>query len=185
MTATLASVDHGVQSKRLSCLFETALGWMALEFDEQRLYRLLFGHKSLAQLLTAARQQKLELGEPNDALPTWISGLKTRLESFADGELQAFDEVPVAGDHLTPFASRVVEECRQLEWGQVVTYAQLAERAGRPGAARAVGNVMANNRLPIVVPCHRVVGSGGGLGGYSAPGGLTTKQRLLKAEGAL
>ncbi len=72
--------------------------------------------------------------------------------------------------------------CRRIPWGQTRSYAQLAAVAGRPGAARAVGSVMAKNRVPLVVPCHRVIASSGQLGGYSAPQGLSLKRRLLAME---
>ena len=86
-------------------------------------------------------------------------------------------------DHLAPFARRVVELCRRIPYGQTLTYGELAAQAGSPRAARAVGNVMRTNRCPLVVPCHRVVPSGSGLGGYSAPGGVRAKLRLLELEG--
>jgi methylated-DNA-[protein]-cysteine S-methyltransferase len=66
----------------------------------------------------------------------------------------------------------------------MLTYGQLARRVGSPAAARAVGSTMARNRLPLVIPCHRVVGSGGQLRGFSAPGGVAVKQRLLQMEAA-
>jgi methylated-DNA-[protein]-cysteine S-methyltransferase len=69
--------------------------------------------------------------------------------------------------------------------GETVTYAELGRRAGHPRAARAVGGAVARNPLPIVVPCHRVVAAGGGAGGFSAPGGVATKARLLAAEGVM
>lgn len=185
MPATVINTASQSQATRASHVFETDLGWMAVRYEHTRLCRLLFGRNSLAELLEAAWQEKVELEEPADAPPDWITELQERLERFARGEPQEFSDLEIAVDHCTPFAQAVLSECRQLGWGQVVTYAQLAERVGRPAAARAVGNVMANNRLPIIVPCHRVIGAGGGLGGYSAPGGLATKQRLLNAEGAL
>jgi methylated-DNA-[protein]-cysteine S-methyltransferase len=84
---------------------------------------------------------------------------------------------------LTDFQRRVSLACRQIAWGNTCTYGELATRIGSPRAARAVGSVMARNRLPIVIPCHRVLGTAGRLGGYSAPGGLDTKRRLLQLEG--
>ena len=84
---------------------------------------------------------------------------------------------------VTPFERRVMEAVRAIPRGQVRTYAQVASALGRPGAARAVGQVMARNPLPLFVPCHRVVPAGGGPGSYSA-GGPTVKARLLSAEGA-
>ncbi len=81
------------------------------------------------------------------------------------------------------FFADVWEAARGIPYGGVTTYGELAALAGRPGAARAVGSAMAANPLPIVVPCHRVVASGGKLGGYS--GGIEWKMRLLALEGAL
>jgi len=78
-----------------------------------------------------------------------------------------FDRVVVDDAHLTPFARRVTAACRRIPWGEVRTYGQLAAVCGSPDAARAVGRVMAANRYPLIVPCHRVLAAGGRLGGYS------------------
>jgi methylated-DNA-[protein]-cysteine S-methyltransferase len=105
-----------------------------------------------------------------------------RLVRYAAGEPVDFSDVPVSLDHLSAFQRRVVKACRAIPCGDRRTYGQLAAAAGSPGAARAVGQVMAGNRMPLVVPCHRVVASGGGLGGFSAPQGLAMKRRLLALE---
>jgi methylated-DNA-[protein]-cysteine S-methyltransferase len=84
------------------------------------------------------------------------------------------------------FGERVRGVVAAVRPGEVVTYGEVAEEAGSPGAARAVGNVMACNRVPIVIPCHRVVASGGKWGGFSAPQGVDLKRRMLDVEaGAL
>jgi methylated-DNA-[protein]-cysteine S-methyltransferase len=88
-------------------------------------------------------------------------------------------------DGHTAFQRRVIRCCRQIPWGATRSYAELAARAGSPRAARAVGAVMAANRFPLIVPCHRVIGARGSLGGYSAPTGLVMKSRLLAREGSL
>ena len=108
-----------------------------------------------------------------------------RLQQYAEGEPVVFDDVTVSLEHLSSFQRRVVKACRAIPAGQRRTYGQLAAAAGSPGAARAVGQVMAGNRVPLVVPCHRVVASGGGLGGFSAPQGLAMKRRLLTLESTL
>jgi methylated-DNA-[protein]-cysteine S-methyltransferase len=105
-----------------------------------------------------------------------------RLCRYLDGEPVAFDDVPVSLDHLSTFQRRVVACCRAIPYGGTRTYGELAAAAGSPGAARAVGQVMACNRLPLVVPCHRVLAAGGKLGGFSAPQGLALKRRLLALE---
>jgi len=83
----------------------------------------------------------------------------------------------------TPFQEAVLEACRRIPYGKTASYADLARAAGNPGAARAVGGTMANNPLPLVIPCHRVVRSDGSMGGFSSPQGVKEKQRLLALEG--
>lgn len=83
----------------------------------------------------------------------------------------------------TDFQKSVYKEMVKIKPGQVLTYRQLAEKIGKPKAYRAVASACARNKLPIVIPCHRVVGSNGGLGGYSGGGGIKTKQYLLDLEG--
>jgi len=102
------------------------------------------------------------------------------LAEYAAGRRRIFT-VPVGLGGLTPFRRAVSQALRQVPYGHTVTYGALAGRVGRPGGARAVGQVMAHNPVPILVPCHRVVAAGG-LGGFS--GGAALKRRLLALEGA-
>ncbi len=88
-------------------------------------------------------------------------------------------------DRVGPFERRIYEIARAIPPSQTLTYGEIAARAGEPHAAQAVGKAMGRNPWPIVVPCHRVVGSNGRLGGFSAPGGTRTKLRILEIEGAL
>ncbi len=83
-----------------------------------------------------------------------------------------------------PFERRVLEQLREIPRGEVRTYRDVAEAIGYPGAVRAVGNACARNPIPLLIPCHRVIRSDGGLGGYSLRGGLALKRRLLEQEGA-
>lgn len=101
-------------------------------------------------------------------------------EYFA-GRRRGFD-LAIDDRQLSRFAREVLAVLRRVPFGATVTYAELAARIGNPRAARAVGRVMANNPWPLVVPCHRVLASGGGLGGYSGGCGLPTKQWLLDFE---
>ena len=84
---------------------------------------------------------------------------------------------------MTPFQKKVTDFLKKIPKGKVATYQALANMAGYPGAARAVGTVMAKNEHPVVVPCHRVIKSDGMLGNYTAPGGTKWKRELLEAEG--
>jgi methylated-DNA-[protein]-cysteine S-methyltransferase len=103
------------------------------------------------------------------------------LELYLDGGLKHFRSNPVAllG---TPFQVLVWEELMQIPYGQVISYNELANRIGRPNSARAVGNAVGANPIPIIVPCHRVVSSRG-LGGYSS--GIEIKKTLLRLEGSI
>ncbi len=91
-------------------------------------------------------------------------------------------ELDVALDKLPPFYRRVLDACRRVEYGRVVTYGELAAAAGSPRAFRAVGGALRSNPCAIVIPCHRVVACDG-IGGFSAPGGVRTKRALLRLEG--
>jgi O-6-methylguanine DNA methyltransferase len=84
---------------------------------------------------------------------------------------------------VTPFRREVLLECARIPRGQVATYADLERRVGRPRAFRAVGNTMRTNPIPVVIPCHRVVGTNGSLTGFG--GGLDMKRRLLQLEGVV
>ncbi|MCR4412656.1 MAG: methylated-DNA--[protein]-cysteine S-methyltransferase [Thermoguttaceae bacterium] len=139
---------------------------------------LTFGHRSPR---AAARAIVARL--PGDIREeAWNADLVARLQAYAEGSPEDFRDIAIDPGPQTPFRARVIARCRDIPWGTTVTYGDLAARAGSPRAARAVGNCMAANRIPLIVPCHRVVGAGGGLGGFSAPGRLSTKRRLLALE---
>ena len=165
---------------------QTQIGWIAAAWRNSSgnlysLCRITIGHPSPADALLYLRAS-VDCAVA-DALEFEQELLLDRLARHADGELDSFEDVAVDLDHLALFAKKVVKRCRKVPAGQTMTYAQLAAACGSPKAARAVGNVMASNRYPLVVPCHRVVGSGGGLGGFSAPQGTQLKRQLLKREG--
>ena len=91
-------------------------------------------------------------------------------------------DIPVILDGLSGFARGVLTACRDARFSETISYGGLAERVGRPGAGRAVGAVMANNPLPLIIPCHRVIYSNGGIGGFGAIGGIKLKKRMLELE---
>ncbi len=165
-------------------VFQTELGWIALTWNGELLTRLAFGHPSAASAIASLEADHGFATNTPSSVPTWIRKLATRLQSYAAGHEEKFDDVPLDLTHLSAFQNRVVRSCRKIGRGNVRTYGELATTAGSPGAARAVGNVMAQNRYPIIVPCHRVVGSGGCLGGFSARDGISMKRRMLDMEGA-
>jgi methylated-DNA-[protein]-cysteine S-methyltransferase len=111
-----------------------------------------------------------------------VDPVHRQLDEYFAGSRSAFElEVDLRG--AAPFAQQVLGELALVPYGQTTTYGTLAARVGAPRAARAVGMVMNRNPIPIVLPCHRVVGANGSLTGYA--GGLDLKERLLRLEGAL
>jgi methylated-DNA-[protein]-cysteine S-methyltransferase len=159
-------------------VFATHIGWVALMMRDKVLQRLSFGHRGADSAAAA-------LGLDDDCiLPPQGAGaeLAERLTRYAAGEWDEFLDVEVEITHLSWFAARVVQAVRQIPFGQTCSYGELAARVGRPRAARAVGGVMAKNRTPLVVPCHRVLGGGGAIGGFSAVDGVRMKRRLLDLE---
>ena len=110
-----------------------------------------------------------------------VDSARRELDEYFEGDRRAFDlSLDLRG--LTPFTRTVLDELARVPYGETTTYGALAARIGQPRAARAVGTVMNRNRIPIVLPCHRVVGASGDLTGYA--GGLDVKQTLLELEGA-
>jgi len=104
-----------------------------------------------------------------------------QLEQYFAGQRRCF-HLPIDLSGLPPFTRRVLETLQAVPFGASITYGELAVRAGTPRAARAVGQAMAANPLPIIIPCHRVLAVGGRLGGYSGGGGVNTKTWLLRFE---
>jgi methylated-DNA-[protein]-cysteine S-methyltransferase len=158
--------------------FATQLGWMALVARKNNLLQLVFGYPSKKSALAALDRQYLAQAEPNDE----DSPLVNRLRAYAEGKADDFSDLSVEIGEMTVFRQKVLKLCRRIPFGKTMTYGELAAKAGSPRAARAVGSCMAHNRIPLVIPCHRVVPSSGRLGNYSAPGGTKTKQRLLDME---
>lgn len=163
-------------------VFETQMGWLAIAGKDGVLTSVKIGHSSEDLALRAFVVEE-GLSDAHIEIEDWSRDLREELTRFADGEPICFDHVELTWPKpLTRFRKRVISETRRISWGNTLTYGEVARRAGSSGAARAVGTAMSSNRFPFVVPCHRVVGSGGGLGGFTAPGGVGLKERLLMME---
>lgn len=160
-------------------IFETQLKWMAVVWDDQaRVNRLSFYNDSSKKALAAVR----EFLATETAVHAGSSIVARKLIKYAQGRETTFSEIELA-PCSTEFQQQVRTACREVGYGQITTYGELAERAKSPKAARAVGLCMRNNPVPIIVPCHRVVGSTGRLIGFSAGPGVLLKQQMLKLEG--
>jgi methylated-DNA-[protein]-cysteine S-methyltransferase len=117
------------------------------------------------------------------SFPRWFKPLEENLKAYFAGTCDdSFAKIPVDLSPSNPFTRTVLNACRKITYGQTVTYTELAKMAGRPKAVRAVATAVAKNPLPLIIPCHRVICANGGLGGFSAPGGIKYKKRLLDLE---
>jgi methylated-DNA-[protein]-cysteine S-methyltransferase len=173
-----------MRTRTRKMVFPTSLGWISLVADGRFVSRLSFGHPTPQQALAdACGGTLLDDGDLDDERSEW-TWLIERLQRYAAGNTDDFLDVELQPTDQTPFQQRVVELCRRIPFGSSLTYGELAEQAGYPRAARAVGNCMRTNPVPLIVPCHRVVGAGGSMRGYSAGEGIRMKLRLLEMEAA-
>jgi methylated-DNA-[protein]-cysteine S-methyltransferase len=134
------------------------------------------------KFISAAEVRKLQKSEPPRDAIAWMPELLDGLEDYLFGKNVSFDDIPLDLSRQPPFRRKVQEACRKIPYGKTLSYAELAARAGNPAAVRAVGSAMSHNPIPVLIPCHRVCRSDGSLGGFSAPGGASLKQRLLDME---
>jgi methylated-DNA-[protein]-cysteine S-methyltransferase len=115
-------------------------------------------------------------------VPSYFDGVRRELTEYFEGRRTSFD-LPLDWQLTRGFARQVLRRTAKIPYGDVSTYQRVAAEAGSPRAYRAAGNALGANPIPIVVPCHRVLRTGGGLGGYT--GGLHRKETLLRVEGVL
>jgi methylated-DNA-[protein]-cysteine S-methyltransferase len=159
-------------------LVDSPVGTLLVAATERGLCRIAYDaepEREIDRLAAAFGLRVLQSPRP-------IDPARRQLDEYFEGKRQRFDlavDLALQAD----FNRRVLRELARVPYGEVVTYGELAARAARPRAARAVGTVMNRNPLPIVLPCHRVIGSTGKLVGYA--GGLERKETLLRLEGAL
>jgi methylated-DNA-[protein]-cysteine S-methyltransferase len=153
------------------------MGWMAALASDAGLLALALPAPSSQEAA-----QRLKIGaEACVSSPSAFGDLPERLTAYFDGRPVPFPD-PLDLSGATAFRRAVWEATRAIPFGRTKSYRQVAEAIGKPGAARAVGQALGDNHLPIIIPCHRVVASDGGLGGYT--GGLDFKRRLLSLEAA-
>jgi methylated-DNA-[protein]-cysteine S-methyltransferase len=160
-------------------IIQTRAGYVGLVASERGLRRLFLPEPRVA----AAQENIRSEFEHAEADPVLLPDLAAQLERYFAGQPVEFEAVLDFGP-ASEFHAAVWQACRQIGYGQTSSYQQLAERAGRPRAARAVGGAMSRNPCPIVVPCHRVLRSDGNLGGYSGACGVAFKRELLDMERA-
>ena len=163
-------------------LFDTPLGAAAVVWREDVIVGVELPHADPAR--TQARVLRYHPDAVESTPPPPVAKAVRRMAGLLQGMRDDLSDIEVDLSGLPPFQRQVYEFVRTIPPGDAMTYGQVAEAVGAPGGAQAVGQAMGHNPVPIVVPCHRVVAAGGRLGGFSAPGGATTKRRMLTIEGA-
>jgi methylated-DNA-[protein]-cysteine S-methyltransferase len=164
-------------------LFETAIGPCGIAWGEGGLTSVQLPERTPEA--TRARLRRLHPDVPEATPPADVQATVDGIKALLRGEPVDLSEVPLDLAGVPDFNRRVYEVTRAIPSGKTLTYGEVANRIGEPGAAQAVGQALGRNPIPIVVPCHRVLGAGGKLVGFSANGGTSTKRTILVIEGAL
>jgi len=154
-------------------IFHTALGWMGILSCKGKLLRTTLP-------LPSAKDAREQLGVNQDASAHLNTGLIERLRAYLRGKRATFNSDELDLTAYTPFQRRVWQATSLIPYGETRTYSWVARQTGNPKAARAVGQALGKNPLPIIIPCHRVIATGDNLGGYSE--GPAWKRTLLQLE---
>ena len=157
-------------------VFESPFGWIGLLGSNKGLRRL-----SLRPVFQEALEGLAPELDESDSQPHGFEAEVAWLERFFRGDGDSCDDIKLDLSDAPPFFRAAWQACRQIPPGETRSYGWLAAAAGSPGAVRAAGQAMARNRLALVIPCHRVIASDGGLGGYGG-GGVERKAELLDLE---
>lgn len=166
-------------------VFDTAIGPCGVAWNDAGLTWLQLPEEDrdrTRERLLAKASEAGEMATP-ESTPPWVKGAIARVCDHLAGKPADFSRVPLDGARTPPFTMEVFRAAQAIPAGCTATYGELAAKVGSPGASRAVGRAMATNPWPVIVPCHRVVAAGGAAGGFSAYGGLVTKEKLLQLEG--
>jgi methylated-DNA-[protein]-cysteine S-methyltransferase len=162
-------------------LFQTPIGACGIAWGDRGVVGIQLPEGSEAALRVRVRRQLPDAREVPP--PPEVRRVIEALVALLDGEARDLSDVELDMRQVPPFHRRVYEAARAIPPGATLSYGEIAARLGEPGAARDVGWALGQNPFPLVVPCHRVVGAKGKLGGFSAHGGVKTKLRLLSIEG--
>jgi methylated-DNA-[protein]-cysteine S-methyltransferase len=169
-------------SKRYFRVFGTARGFCGIAWSDAGIaaFRLPVSTSEAAVRLLRRRVPDAVPGAPPEEIAEAIAAA----QAYFEGEEVDFSRFRLDLDLRSDLSGRIYAAARRLRWGETTTYGALAQALGvGPEAARDVGQAMANNPVPLIIPCHRVLAAGGKLGGFSAPGGAASKARMLELEG--
>jgi len=163
-------------------LFPTAIGHCGIAWGERGIVGLWLPETD--ERRTRARLLRRRPDAVESAPPPGVRAAIEKIVALLSGELRDLADVALDLDAVPAFHRRVYAVARTIPPGRTLTYGEVASKLGDPRRAREVGQALARNPFPIVVPCHRVLAAHGRSGGFSAPGGVSTKLRLLEIEGA-
>jgi len=163
-------------------LFETAIGRCGIAWGPRGVVGIQLPEATVGATRGRLRQRFPEAAERDP--PATVRRAQRAIAGLLSGDATNLASIEIDLSGVPDFRRRVYEAAREIPPGETSTYGELAARMGSPDAARAVGQALGRNPFAIVVPCHRVLGAGGRIGGFSAEGGVVTKRRLLELEGA-
>lgn len=156
-------------------IFKTAFGLCGIAGTERGIIRLILPGMTEDEIVSAFRLLPSAIGRGR------FREIEESIRRYFDGERGDFD-FPTDLSHCTAFQQRVYKITRTIPYGEFRTYKGIAKKIGLPGAARAVGNALSRNPIPLIIPCHRVIRENGEMGGFTAPGGIDLKIRMIKME---
>jgi methylated-DNA-[protein]-cysteine S-methyltransferase len=160
---------------RAGLRFETALGTCELRWSELGISEVV---------MPRARALQGSIGIGSSAAPETVRAAVAGIVALLEGERRDLRSIVLDERRIDPFRRRVYAATRAIAPGATASYGEIARSIGAPEDARAVGTALGENPFPIIVPCHRVLAASGALHGFSAPGGIVTKRRMLEIEGA-
>jgi len=164
-------------------LFDTAIGACAVSWNHAGLTAVQLPEENDDATRERLFARAADAGPAEAQAPSWVEDAVSLAREHLAGRPQDLGHVPLDLSRITPFVVKVLRAAQEIPSGQTATYGELAVLVGSPGASRAIGRAMATNPWPLIVPCHRVVAASGGTGGFSAYGGLVTKEHILRIEG--
>lgn len=165
-------------------IFETRAGFCGIAWSEGGItrFQLPTDNAAATERLLLRRMPGGKIAEPTPD----IAGVIETVRRYFEGDAADFSDLNLDLDGQDDLFRRIYALVRRLPWGQTTTYGALAKEIGAdPRLARDVGQAMAKNPIPLIIPCHRVLAAGGKVGGFSAPGGAASKVRMLQLEGVV
>ena len=162
-----------------STTFATALGDFTVVWTDTGVRRVFLPGNDATELAERLAGLGASSAEPTNAIATVLD----QIEDYAEGQVVDFTAVPLDLSGVPDFHSSCYAHLLTFAWGQTTTYGEMARHLGDVNLSRAVGQAMGANPIPLIIPCHRVLAAGNGAGGFSAPGGATTKRIMLALEG--